>query len=289
MGRLLGTTAGKDLERSERVDEVTGVVERAAFLGQTGQQIFSVTSLPSGPVRGAVVIAPSLLTDRVRLYRGEVLAARRLAAQGFAVLRFDYRGFGHSDGETGVADVARLSADLSVAIDAVRSKAGEIDLTLVGSRFGSLLVANWGGEANRTVLWDPVLTGREYFKTAFRAHMVGRLQRSGDDSAPTSQLQETGRATVLGYTVSRDLVEDVEGLSLEEAKLAAREVLWIESADEMSAPRCRVEASLRSGGVELAVRLIPNDDPGWFVGVRPFENTAAVDALVEWLSKDQRS
>lgn len=270
---------------SERVDPVSGVTERVRFLGPAGERIYSVISLPPGQVIGGVVIAPSLLTDRLRSYRGEVLAARRLAALGFAVQRFDYRGFGHSDGETGVTDVTRMSGDLSTAIDELQGLLGQAEVTLVGSRYGSLLVANRDAPTRRAVLWDPVLSGREYFRTAFRAHMVGALKRTRSDSSPTSQLEETGWATVLGYTVSRQLVDSSGTLSLvPAASLKDAQVLWIESASQPSTARSQAQDRLRSDGVNLLIRQLPNDDPGWFVGVRPLEDGRATAALVDWVS-----
>ncbi len=285
---VMGDTAVPELA-SVRVDEATGVIDRAAFLGPAGERIFAVASLPPGDVRGNVVIAPSLLTDRIRLYRGEVLAARRLAALGFAVLRFDYRGFGHSDGETGVTDAERMALDVDLAVRELETLSGTHDLTLVGSRFGSVLIANRLEPVRRAVLWDPVLSGRDYFKTAFRAAMIGRLQRTGSDSTPTAQLAGTGQATVLGYTVSRELVESTNGLTLAPGdSLAGADVLWIESGAELSKAQTAAAEQLRDNGARLDLRLLPNADPGWFVGVRPFESGAALDTLVGWISGEDR-
>lgn len=273
------------LNASERRDPVTGVVERLSFVGAPAEQIFTVTAVPSGPVLGGVVMAPSLLTDRIRLYRGEVRAARRLAALGYAVVRFDYRGFGHSDGFTGDTNVHRLTADLDLAIASLREVVSEGPITLIGSRFGSLMVANSATPVSRAVLWDPVLTGREYFRTAFRAHLIGGMQRDGSSQTPSAQLKEGGRATVLGYTVTSSLVDSVDGLSLTAAPaLSEASVLWIESEAELSKGRSEAETNLRAAVTDLSVRLLPNPDSGWFVGVRPFDSQEAEDAIVEWLT-----
>lgn len=275
----------ESLARSERVDPVTGVIDRVRFLGPPGERVFSVLSLPPGRVIGGVVIVSSLLTDRLRSYRGEVLAARRLAVLGFAVQRFDYRGFGHSDGETGVTDIARMSDDLSIAIGDLQGSVGQTGITLVGSRYGSLLVSNRSTQTRRAVLWDPVMSGREYFRTAFRAHMVGLLQGAGANPTPTSQLEETGRATVLGYTVSRQLFESSATLSLVPAdSMRGAQVLWMESASQLSPARRQAADWFRSNGVELVIKLLPGGEPAWFVGARPLGDAGAGAVLVDWLS-----
>ena len=257
------------------------------FLGAEGKRIFSVLSLPQGRIKGGVVLAPSLLTDRVRSYRAEVKAARQLANLGLAVLRFDYRGFGHSDGETGVTDARRLLEDLETASGELQDLLKEEDVAMVGSRFGSLLVANRNVPTRRAVLWDPLLSGAEYFRTAFRAQMVGQIHRSGLSTAPNTQLENDGRANVLGYNVSRLLVESVTGLQLAAGTcLNGADVLWIESAAKLTAARAQAADRLRSDNVNLVTRLIPGEDPGWFIGVRPLEGHAAVGVLVKWLSSE---
>jgi exosortase A-associated hydrolase 1 len=55
---------------------------------------------------------------RVGSHRQFVLLARRLAAQGFAVMRFDYRGMGDSSGP--MRTFEHIDADIAAAIDAFR-------------------------------------------------------------------------------------------------------------------------------------------------------------------------
>lgn len=271
---------------STRVDRATGIEEHARFLGPPGERIFSILALPAGEVRGGVVIAPSLLTDRIRLYRDEVSVARRLAARGLAVLRFDYRGFGHSDGQTGVADQETMLEDLAVAVQDLENHVDGAAISLVGSRFGSALIAQSLQLTQHSVLWYPVLSGHEYFRLAFRGHMVGSMHREGGEATPTRQLTESGYANVLGYRVSRRLVEGASAAALvsEKWKVSSR-VLWIEAGTDLSAPRQEAADRIRESGAELVVAFAPTEDPGWFVGVRPFQNPAATDRLVEWLTE----
>ena len=269
---------------SLRTDHEARITERVQFVGQANSELYTVLSMPIGRVLGGVVIASSLLTDLLRSYRGEVLMGRRLASLGYAVLRFDYRGFGHSDGETGVTNVGFLADDLAAAITILETHIGPAPMTLVGSRFGSLLVANHPAPAARRVFWDPVLTGHDYFRTAFRAHMVGTMRSANLGSTPSAQLRDNGRAGVLGYTVGRDLVESTRSLSLVSKGLAGCSVLWVDTAVTMSKPGAQSQDDLRSMGVDLAIRHMPVRDPGWFVGVRPREDRGAITAIAEWLS-----
>lgn len=65
----------------------------------------------------------------------------RLAREGYAVLAFDYRGHGESDGERGFQSRARASADLAAAIEAGR-KSRRVDgdrVALLGHSLGAAL------------------------------------------------------------------------------------------------------------------------------------------------------
>ena len=275
----------------ERVEADEGVVHRAAFMGRSGEAIFGVSTLPlDRSPRAGVVVASSLYTDKARLYRSEVSLARRLAIAGFAVQRFDYRSFGHSDGETGDTTVERMTEDLDTARRNLEVLAGTSEVLFIGVRFGALLAASTDLRFSRAVLWDPVLDGTSYFRHAFRAHMVGRLSRTGTDATPQVQLTTTGRANVLGFTVSKRLVESSERLVLAEAgerSLAGADVLWVQSGQSSSNAEQRSIESLELHARSLSVSRVPADDSGWFVGAKPLQASEAVDSVVRWMTAEE--
>lgn len=67
-----------------------------------------VVSLPSVPARVAVVLLPAGLKYRIGPHRLNVVLARRLAAAGYLVLRFDPLGIGESDGSLAAGPVQSL-------------------------------------------------------------------------------------------------------------------------------------------------------------------------------------
>jgi hypothetical protein len=275
----------------ERVEANEGIVHRAAFMGRSGEAVFGVSTMPldRSPTAG-VVIASSLYTDKARLYRAEVSLARRLAIAGFAVQRFDYRSFGHSDGETGDTTIERMTEDLETARRNVEVSAGTSDVLFVGVRFGALLSAGTNMTFSRAVLWDPVLDGPSYFRHAFRAHMVGRLSRTGTDMTPQAQLTATGQANVLGFTVSRRLVESSERLALADAgagSLAGADVLWVQSGQSSSNAEQRSIESLQSQVRSLSLSRVTADESGWFVGAKPLQASEAVDSVAGWMTEEE--
>ena len=91
----------------------------------------------SGPVPAVVLIAGSGPQNRdselagIPGYRPFVELAARLAEHGVAVLRFDERGVGASEGDNATADSADLAADVEAALDHLRGREG-VDPNRVG-------------------------------------------------------------------------------------------------------------------------------------------------------------
>jgi exosortase A-associated hydrolase 1 len=95
--------------------------ERGLRFDCAGESLVGVLTLPAGAATDVgVVIAVGGPQYRAGSHRQFVLMARRLAAAGHAVLRFDARGMGDSSGEfPGFED---LGPDLAAAVQALRAE-----------------------------------------------------------------------------------------------------------------------------------------------------------------------
>lgn len=133
------------------------------------------------PPVAAVVMAHGF--GGVRIARLEAYAAR-LQAAGYAVLLFDYRHFGDSDGEPrGLIDIARQHADWAAAVAHARRLAGV--------------------DAERIILWGTSFSGGHAIATAARdpriAAVVAQVPHvSGVASALAVPVRHSLRLTALG-------------------------------------------------------------------------------------------
>jgi uncharacterized protein len=89
-----------------------------------GDSLIGVLARPAAPKPVGVVIIVGGPQYRAGSHRQFVLLSRALAAGGFAVLRFDYRGMGDSEGD--MRDFEHITEDVSAAVDSFQSTAPEI-------------------------------------------------------------------------------------------------------------------------------------------------------------------
>jgi alpha-beta hydrolase superfamily lysophospholipase len=152
------------------------VTARPVWFGPQSRPLFGWRHDPDGPVRGGVVLCPAVGFEHVVAYRTFVVLARRLAAAGFVVLRFDYDGTGDSAGDhTDPGRVEAWQRSIADAVGEVRA-AGVEHVALVGLRVGALLagaVAARRDDVDAVVLWDPVASGRAFIRQSKMLQVVG--------------------------------------------------------------------------------------------------------------------
>lgn len=99
-------------------------VERALTFDCEGAALCGILSEPSVPSHVGVVIVVGGPQYRAGSHRQFVLLARAITEQGFAVLRFDMRGMGDSEGTPGGFEAA--TADIGAAVDTLCAQAPRV-------------------------------------------------------------------------------------------------------------------------------------------------------------------
>lgn len=103
------------------------VTEQALAFACQGEELLSIYSVPAPtapPAATGVVIIVGGPQYRAGSHRQFVLLARALAAAGYPVLRFDYRGMGDSSGA--LRDFNAVEPDIGAAIDALQRQAPQV-------------------------------------------------------------------------------------------------------------------------------------------------------------------
>ena len=134
------------------------------------------------PANVGVVVVVGGPQYRVGSHRQFVLMARRIAAAGFPVLRFDYRGMGDAEGE--MRTFVNVDEDIRAAIDCLTGEVASVnEVVLIGlcdAASASLMYSPSDKRVSGLILLNPwvrTVTGRA--RTYLRHYYVSRiLQKS---------------------------------------------------------------------------------------------------------------
>ena len=128
--------------------------DKVSFQSQ-GQRVSGVLHLPEAKNLPCVVASHGLLSSKDS--DKFVALGERMVREGMALLRFDFRGCGESEGKIEENTVSGRVADLVAAVDFVRSYPGLGNrIGLLGSSLGgyvSLIKAAMDKEIGTTVIW----------------------------------------------------------------------------------------------------------------------------------------
>ncbi len=177
--------------------------ERITFTGHSGEQLAARLDLPDGPHLATVLFAHCFTCSK------DIPAARRiagrLAAMGLAVLRFDFTGLGHSEGEFSNTTFTSNVADIHAAAAYLTDRGMAPDM-LIGHSLGgaAVLRAAPGIASSRAV----VTLGAPFDPAHVTDNFDGALQT----------IAQKGQAKVnLGgrpFTIRKEFVDDVNAQEL---------------------------------------------------------------------------
>jgi uncharacterized OsmC-like protein/alpha-beta hydrolase superfamily lysophospholipase len=178
--------------------------ERFDFEGSHGGQLSGRLERPAGEIRAVALFAHCFTCGKDIAAASRI--ARDLAERGIAVLRFDFTGLGHSEGEFANSDFASNVEDLVWAADALRERVGAPQL-LVGHSLGGTAVL---AAAARIPESTAVATiGAPASPEHVRGLLAGdaeRIEREG-----SAEVEIAGRR----FRIGRPLLEDLGAHDLE--------------------------------------------------------------------------
>jgi exosortase A-associated hydrolase 1/exosortase A-associated hydrolase 2 len=241
------------------------------FLDTAGGARFCLFHAPAGACRGALVYLHPFAEELNRSRRMAAVGARRLAAQGVAVLQIDLHGCGDSAGDFGDASWDSWKRDTAAAAAWLRARMG-CAVGLWGLRLGALLALDCARDPaiapDRLLLWQPVTNGAAYLTQFLRLRLAGDLlqDKGADGGEKTGASTETLRAAlragesleVAGYRLAPALALAID--ALDGAKIAPPcPVHWCEltAAPDRPLPPAgaRVAAAWREQGAKVDVHL----------------------------------
>lgn len=302
----MSTKNAKEWEGGGKLDQLNGdnqlqsrggYGETAFYFPAESGRLFGFVHEPTSAARGAgFVFCAPCFEEKLWIHRAYVSFAQELAAGGYHVLRFDFRGHGDSDGEFVDANVSTRLADLATAVGWLRQRLGPTGLiNLLGLRFGASLAALYSEVhlgISRLILWDPIVSGSQYMQEVLLANVAtqsavhGRISQTRDNLV--SQLKAGGVVNIEGYELDRTHFEQVSAVDLTGPKNFDGDCLIVQIAKHERQPK-RKDLDALHRSYPHAEYQVTVEEPFWRE-IRTFYPKAANlnRVTLEWIERNGR-
>ncbi|WP_027259162.1 MULTISPECIES: bifunctional alpha/beta hydrolase/OsmC family protein [Leisingera] len=246
--------------------------ERVSFPGHAGTPLAARLDLPEGPVLATALFAHCFTCSK------DIPAARRiagrLAAMGIAVLRFDFTGLGHSEGEFENTSFSSNVADLIMAAQYLASR-GMAPSLLIGHSLG-------GAAVLRARAGIPSVKGVVTLGAPFDP---GHVSHHFDAALP--EIEAKGRAEVcLGgrpFVIGKEFVDDINAEALAPAIAELKAALLV-----LHAPRDETVSIENAASIFTAAKhpksFVTLDDADHLI-TRAADAEYAAEVIAAWAGR----
>jgi len=190
--------------------------EKVSFPGASGEMLAGRLELPEGPVRAYALFAHCFTCTK------DIFAAARIAGEltnhGIAVLRFDFTGLGHSDGEFANTNFSSNVGDLVAAAAHLRG-AYEAPKIMIGHSLGGAATLAAAGQVPEAVAVATIGAPAE------PAHVQHLFQ----EARPEIEAQGEAEVLLAGrpFRIQKQFLEDIEATKLADAIGRLRKALIV--------------------------------------------------------------
>jgi len=190
--------------------------EKLTFEGHTGQMLAARLDRPEGPHLATAIFAHCFTCSK------DIPAARRIAArlaqEGIAVLRFDFTGLGHSEGEFANTHFTSNVEDLRLAARHLSGMGMAPDLLIGHSLGGAAVLAAAPDIVSAKAVATIGAPADPHHVTVNFGNQIEEIERTGQ-----AQVDLGGRP----FTIRREFLDDVKAARLTEAISKMKRALLI--------------------------------------------------------------
>jgi putative redox protein len=246
--------------------------EKVNFPGALGEQLAARLDLPDGKPKAYALFAHCFTCSK------DIFAATRIASglaeEGIAVLRFDFTGLGHSDGEFANTSFSSNISDLLKAADYLR-EAHQAPKLMIGHSLGGAAVLAAAGQVPEALA---VATIGAPAEPAHVQHLF-RQARPEIEAAGEAEVLLAGRP----FRIKKQFLEDIEARKLESDIAAMKKALIV-----FHAPRDDTVGIENAGRIFAAAKhpksFISLDDADHLL-TRKSDSTYVARVLAAWATR----
>jgi putative redox protein len=246
--------------------------EKFTFTGAEGHALAARLDLPVGEVRAYALFAHCFTCTKDIFAAGRIAAG--LAARGIGVLRFDFTGLGHSDGEFANTNFSSNVGDLVRAADHMR-ETRQAPKLLIGHSLGGAAVLAAAARVPEAVAVATIGAPADPGHVAhlFADHKA-KIEQSGE-----AEVVLAGRT----FRIQKQFLDDIAGQNLQQAIGTLRKALMI-----FHAPRDAIVGIENAGRIFAAAKhpksFISLDDADHLLS-RHVDAAYVADVLVAWAGR----
>ena len=233
------------------------------FFGESGSPLYGVYHPPakSSFQKSAFLICSPIGHEYAKTYSAIKKLAQSLAEAGAHVLRFSYTGLGDSSSASEKFSIWQALRDIQVAMDELQDMAALKVVSVIGLRFGALLATEiaCSQPIEKLILWEPVLSGKNYLENAVLLHKQMLVDPSRFDLKYTGI--QSSSAQLLGHPYSlqeQDIIASLCVGNLGELKTKSV-TIHTSNPDDID---IRKYSQLANRGGRQLLEIIVNDDDG---------------------------
>ena len=246
--------------------------ERITFPGHDGNQLAARLDMPQGPHLATALFAHCFTCSK------DIPAARRIAARlagmGIAVLRFDFTGLGHSEGEFANTTFTSNADDLTAAAEYLGAR-GMAPSLLIGHSLGGAAVLK--ARASIASVRAVVTLGAPYDPNHVAHHFADAVTQINRNGA--AQVDLGGRP----FCISKAFIDDIAQGALKPDIANLHAALLI-----LHAPRDEVVSIDNASQIFLAAKhpksFVTLDDADHLI-TRPRDAEYAANVIAAWVSR----
>lgn len=136
------------------------------FFGDADRPLFGIHHQPSSSQfqDTSIILCNPIGFEYGRSHSILMYLAKRLSANGYHVLRFDYFATGDSSGHSNEVSIKQCLKDIESSCEEIKAVSATRKVTVIGYRIGAAFAAyaSINCSFKRLVLWDPVIDGKDY-------------------------------------------------------------------------------------------------------------------------------
>jgi uncharacterized protein len=242
----------------------------------------------SQPPRAGLVFVHAFAEEKKSAHRPFVEMARAASEAGIAVLRFDLRGCGDSEGRFEDATLDDWRADLRVALRFARTNLETDRLGLLGLRLGAVLAAEVAEQELQLaclVLWEPIVDGQRYLSLTMRRSTLRKkltVHEGGGTGGVAGSAADEGVVDFDGYLVLpavQDQIAAVDLLAEPKAYPGPTLIANLSARPKVAGPMSELASSYVQGEA-----LVVRQEPIWST-VGLVDPAPTITATMQWLER----